>query len=41
MYMCTSVPSCDIRLFVTVGVHYGATVVAARARPKATDCEVD
>ena len=34
MYMCTSVPSCDVRLLVTVGVRYGATVVAARARPE-------
>ena len=41
MYMCTSVPSCDVQLLVTVGVRYGATVVAARARPKEIDCEVD
>ena len=41
MYMCTSVPSSDVRLLVTVGVRYGSTVVAARARPKAIDCEVD
>ena len=37
MYMCTSVPSCNVRLLVTVGVRYGSTVVAARARPKAID----
>ena len=41
MYMCTSVPSCDVRFLVTVGVGYGSTVVAAGARPKAIDCEVD
>ena len=41
MYMCTSVPLCDVRLLVTVGVRYGSTVVAAIARPKAIDCEVD
>ena len=41
MYICTSVPSCDVRLLVTVGVRYGATLVAARARSKATYCEVD
>ena len=41
MYMRTSVPSCDVRLLVTVGVRYGSTVVAVKARPKATDCEVD
>ena len=41
MYMRTSVPSCDVRLLVTVGVRYASTVVATGARPKATDCEVD
>ena len=41
MHMSTSVPSCNVRLLVTVGVRYGSTVVAARARPKAIDCEVD
>ena len=42
MYMlCTSVPSCDVRLLVTIGVRYGSTAVVARARLKATDYEVD
>ena len=41
MNMCTFVPSSDVRLLVTVGVRYGSTVVAARARLKAIDCEVD
>ena len=34
MYMCTCVPLCNVRLLETVGVHYGSTVVATRARAK-------